>query len=182
MEQSYQGVSGDASAQDASAQDASAQDGPAQDGPPLGGPAQDAAPQGAASHSAAIASPSPPPSVDGGASDTTIAAPTTLRYGRSPSPSPPRRQPTVRFSEPALVSASGGGGGGSGHDSRRDRQELRRARLSSSRALPERNSIDQAWGDLFDSRGRATTRFNEVLKGLANYIVSSAPRIFSDTG
>lgn len=32
--------------------------------------------------------------------------------------------------------------------------------------------IDEKWGELFDNRGRATERLDQVLRGLANYIVS----------
>lgn len=32
--------------------------------------------------------------------------------------------------------------------------------------------IDEKWGRLFDERGLATARLEQVLRGLANYIVS----------
>lgn len=69
------------------------------------------------------------------------------------SPSSPERQAAVRFEDETM---SGGS----------HRPPI------ASRSAPLKSTIEEQWGVLFDDRGYATKRLAQVLKGLANYIVS----------
>ncbi len=91
------------------------------------------------------------------ASHTIHGSPAAWQDDELPPP-PPSSTRTVRFSEPA-------------HGYRRERRETRRHRNSTSPAV-ERSAIDQAWGELFDNQGYPTARLEQILRGLANYIVS----------
>jgi hypothetical protein len=44
---------------------------------------------------------------------------------------------------------------------------------SPSKSTLQLSPIDQKWGQLFDDRGHATKRLEQVLRGLATYIVSA---------
>lgn len=55
-----------------------------------------------------------------------------------------------------------------------------RARSNSSAHVPlpvaEHSLVDAKWGVLFDGRGHATARFDEVARGIANYMVDNPTR------
>jgi len=71
-------------------------------------------------------------------------------------PTSPERQTLVRFAEEQKRAAAG-----------------RVSKPSSpTRSVPQLSPIDEKWGQLFDDRGGATKRLEQVLRGLANYIVS----------
>jgi len=72
----------------------------------------------------------------------------------SPPAEPPARQLTVRFSDEVETSGDAG------------RQTIRPQKPSDGLSV-----VDQAWGLLFDSNDEPTARLEEVLRGLANYIV-----------
>ena len=45
-------------------------------------------------------------------------------------------------------------------------------RRQSSGREADCNPVDKTWGELFDANGKATKRLGQVLRGLANYLVS----------
>lgn len=55
----------------------------------------------------------------------------------------------------------------------KERKERPQAYRSFSNTEMELSAVDQRWGRLFDSSQRPTQRLAQVLRGLANYLVSS---------
>lgn len=91
------------------------------------------------------------------ASEDTNTATSPTSYLKSPPESPSHHQSSVHFHGAVRLSTS---------------LESRESRKTSE-SFTEPNAVDQAWGILFDSRGYPTQRLEEVLRGLANYIVST---------
>jgi len=99
----------------------------------------------------------PKPAVDAPTTTGPLARQAITEDGEdSHPPATSPKQLTVRFSEPS-------------HD---DRRKETRQPSSTSRARVELSVVDQKWGVLFDRKGQPTPRLEQVLKGLANYIVS----------
>ncbi|KAB5582728.1 hypothetical protein GE09DRAFT_1049702 [Coniochaeta sp. 2T2.1] len=69
-------------------------------------------------------------------------------------PSSPERQILVRFAEEEKQVAAG-----------------RAGRTSPTSKAPQLSAIDEKWGQLFDERGHSTKRLEQVLRGLANYMI-----------
>ncbi|OIW27404.1 hypothetical protein CONLIGDRAFT_633761 [Coniochaeta ligniaria NRRL 30616] len=69
-------------------------------------------------------------------------------------PVTPERQILVRFSEDGKLAATG-----------------RADKPPAAKSVPQLSPIDEKWGQLFDDRGHPTKRLEQVLRGLANYIV-----------
>ena len=71
-------------------------------------------------------------------------------------PTSPEKQTLVRFAEEQKRAVAGRGSKPS----------------SPTNPGPQLSPIDEKWGQLFDDRGGATIRLEQVLRGLADYVVS----------
>ncbi len=89
------------------------------------------------------------------------AAPAPSPRQRSPEP----RQPVVQFNERVSTLGPDDRRGGT------DRRRPSRSSTGGGGGGSQLSSNDQAWGELFYSKGYPTTRAHDVLRGLANFIV-----------
>lgn len=118
------------------------------------------------------ATPSPPPSQRGVYTPPSPKPPPNLTFPTFPTMPPARSPPASPVYE--KPSAPGVRFSDRGVEREREREQTRQVRPGAARTYStlELSTIDQRWGRLFDKEGNPTQRLGQVLRGLANHIVS----------
>lgn len=114
-------------------------------------------------------------------SSTPPRSPTSAGYESNSNKVRPRAlliSPRTRYFEPALISASSEKAFSPQITTPTSPERQIIVRFADD--VPQKSALDGKWGELFDKKSLPTKRLEQILKGLANYVVSSV--LFHDLG